>query len=229
MKYKFFQGGVTEVPVECLIDDYQTLAQDKENLNRCIQAYAKKLPEALAYDARAKESLSALQDASETISTVMDCLADSIDSHTTAPEGLKFKPSVTSVIAMGCKTGIIAREDGSDIRCAGGMDVSTVYPGCTERCPYKNKCEQELCRIQLETGAFYTGDSRETDELLDSIERYPESDTAPQHAGEAEYREYVCPSCYHTWLEDRDASDYPEYCPGCGEPLHKNEKGESTL
>ena len=54
--------------------------------------------------------------------------------------------------------------------------MSTVYPGCTERCPYKNKCEQELCRIQLETGAFYTGDSREADELLDSIERYPEKE-----------------------------------------------------
>ena len=176
MKYKFFQGGVTEVPVEHLIEDYQNLAQTKATLSRCIQAYARKLPEALAYDERAKESLAALQDASETISTVMDCLADSIDSHTPAPEGLKFQPSVTSVIAMGCKTGIIAREDGSDIRCAGGMDVSTVYPGCTERCPYKNKCEQELCRIQLETGAFYTGDSRESDELLDSIERYPEKE-----------------------------------------------------
>lgn len=23
MKYKFFQGGVTEAPVECLIEDYQ--------------------------------------------------------------------------------------------------------------------------------------------------------------------------------------------------------------
>lgn len=32
---------------------------------------------------------------------------------------------------------------------------------------------------------------------------------------EAEYREYTCPYCYHTWLEDRDASDYPNYCPVC--------------
>lgn len=36
---------------------------------------------------------------------------------------------------------------------------------------------------------------------------------------ETEYREYVCPSCHHMWLEDRDATDYPEYCPGCGDPL----------
>lgn len=36
---------------------------------------------------------------------------------------------------------------------------------------------------------------------------------------EAEYREYTCPCCSHTWLEDRDALDYPEYCPGCGSTL----------
>ena len=34
--------------------------------------------------------------------------------------------------------------------------------------------------------------------------------------GEREYREYSCPHCCHTWLEDRDATDYPEYCPSCG-------------
>ena len=44
MKYKFFQGGVTEVPVEHLIEDYQNLAQTKAALSRCIQAYARKLP-----------------------------------------------------------------------------------------------------------------------------------------------------------------------------------------
>ena len=38
---------------------------------------------------------------------------------------------------------------------------------------------------------------------------------------EPEYREYTCPNCHHTWLEDRDATDYPEYCPGCGEPLNR--------
>lgn len=36
---------------------------------------------------------------------------------------------------------------------------------------------------------------------------------------EAEYREYTCPCCSHTWLEDRDALNYPEYCPGCGATL----------
>ena len=46
---------------------------------------------------------------------------------------------------------------------------------------------------------------------------------------EPEYREYTCPKCHHTWLEDRDASDYPEYCPGCGDPLHKEENEPLTL
>ena len=174
MKYKFFQGGITEVPVECLIEDYQNLAQVKANLSRCIQAYAKKLPESLVYDERAKDSLKALQEANETVSTVMDCLADSIDRYTSAPEGLKFVPSATSMIAMGCSNGIIAREDGNDIRCAGGIGVSEVYEKCTRRCPYKSKCELDLGHIQLETGSFYTGDSMESDELLDSIERYPD-------------------------------------------------------
>lgn len=45
---------------------------------------------------------------------------------------------------------------------------------------------------------------------------------------EPEYREYTCPNCHHTWLEDRDASDYPEYCPGCGDPLHKEENEPLT-
>lgn len=36
---------------------------------------------------------------------------------------------------------------------------------------------------------------------------------------EPEYREYACPYCSHTWLEDRDASDYPNYCPVCGAAL----------
>lgn len=37
----------------------------------------------------------------------------------------------------------------------------------------------------------------------------------------AEYREYRCPECGHEWLEDCDASDYPVYCPGCGNELNQ--------
>lgn len=51
--------------------------------------------------------------------------------------------------------------------------------------------------------------------LLDAI------DTAvavlrEKDAFENERRKYTCPKCRHEWWEDRDASDYPNYCPGCG-------------
>lgn len=36
-----------------------------------------------------------------------------------------------------------------------------------------------------------------------------------------EYRKYICPKCNHAWREDCDATDYPNYCPGCGEELRK--------
>jgi len=49
--------------------------------------------------------------------------------------------------------------------------------------------------------------------LADSIEE----------ATEVEYRRHTCPHCQHEWLEDRDASDYPNYCPACGEPLGKED------
>ena len=40
-----------------------------------------------------------------------------------------------------------------------------------------------------------------------------------------EYRTYTCPHCHHAWLEDRDASDYPNYCPACGEALRPEPLG----
>lgn len=36
-------------------------------------------------------------------------------------------------------------------------------------------------------------------------------------------RKHTCPHCRHEWLEDCDASDYPNYCPACGEPLRKED------
>lgn len=67
----------------------------------------------------------------------------------------------------------------------------------------------------------YDGD----DEPIDKCKECPlcYSDKQRHHTppNEPEYREYTCPNCHHTWLEDRDATDYPEYCPGCGEPLNR--------
>lgn len=34
-------------------------------------------------------------------------------------------------------------------------------------------------------------------------------------------RKYACPHCRHVWLENCDATDYPNYCPACGEPLRE--------
>lgn len=36
-----------------------------------------------------------------------------------------------------------------------------------------------------------------------------------------ELRRHFCPDCGHEWWEDRDASDYPNYCPECGTPLRE--------
>lgn len=38
-------------------------------------------------------------------------------------------------------------------------------------------------------------------------------------AEDVELREYRCLRCGHIWWEDCYASDYPDYCPGCGEDL----------
>ena len=52
--------------------------------------------------------------------------------------------------------------------------------------------------------------------LLESVvEQIVDTQPTLTPPNEPEYREYTCPYCYHTWLEDRDASDYPNYCPVC--------------
>ncbi len=38
-----------------------------------------------------------------------------------------------------------------------------------------------------------------------------------------ELRPYKCLWCGHLWYEDCDASDYPEYCPECGDALKDDE------
>ncbi len=35
-----------------------------------------------------------------------------------------------------------------------------------------------------------------------------------------QYRQHRCPVCGWEWLEECDASDYPDYCPHCGTELH---------
>lgn len=42
-----------------------------------------------------------------------------------------------------------------------------------------------------------------------------------------EYRKYHCSHCSWMWLEDCDASDYPNYCPHCGVEMNKEADRET--
>ena len=42
-------------------------------------------------------------------------------------------------------------------------------------------------------------------------------------------RETTCPHCGWEWLEWSDALQWPEYCPGCGKSLHKDESDEQGM
>lgn len=79
--------------------------------------------------------------------------------------------------------------------------------------------QKELCPVGRYGRNYVYGSDREKyddwEEIIDALENLPT--LVPPN--EAEYREYTCPCCSHTWLEDRDALDYPEYCPGCGATL----------
>lgn len=79
--------------------------------------------------------------------------------------------------------------------------------------------QKELCPVGRYGRNYVYGSDREKwdawDEIIYAIDALPTL-TPPN---EPEYREYTCPCCSHTWLEDRDALDYPEYCPGCGATL----------
>ena len=39
------------------------------------------------------------------------------------------------------------------------------------------------------------------------------------HVGDKNLRMYCCPKCGCVWYEDCDATDYPYYCPGCGDGI----------
>lgn len=48
--------------------------------------------------------------------------------------------------------------------------------------------------------------------------------SAEEGLATVEYRRYTCLHCQHKWLEDCDASDYPNYCPHCGAKMEGGEK-----
>ena len=66
------------------------------------------------------------------------------------------------------------------------------------------------------------------DDIIDIIEGQP---VLPQPSNEAltlEYREYRGAECGHEWMEDCDATAYPNYCPGCGNELRRPPEGETN-
>lgn len=76
-----------------------------------------------------------------------------------------------------------------------------------------------------------TEDATEKAVLRRVMQRVVHAPTLPQPSKEPmtlEYRQYRCPECGHEWLEDCDATDYPEYCPGCGDELRRPPEGEKN-
>lgn len=90
--------------------------------------------------------------------------------------------------------------------------------------------QKELCPVGRYGRNYVYGSDREKydawDEIIDALDALP---TLPPPSNEPltlEYRQYRCAGCGHEWLEDCDATDYPEYCPGCGDELRRPPEGE---
>lgn len=145
MNYQINDSIVTHVPTSCLVEDYQSLLQ-------------------------------ACKDADwGTVHTVMECLAEVIDRFTEIPEALHIAPSVSSAIAMSCKSGIILGADGEDLCCTAGEPVSKALLGgvcqCSEHCMDTHGCAPEDGQIRLACGFLYdmTQKSIQDEKLLTAL------------------------------------------------------------
>lgn len=136
----------TTVPTGCLIEDYQTL-------QRAIR-----------------------EEDWDLVQVVMDCLAATIDSCTTVPDGVKIQPSGSSVILPSVHTGILLN-DQQDILCAAGKDASYALSGgvcqCDETCPFFQKeCSPENGEMLLQSGIRYKlGETLSANELMSQLKR----------------------------------------------------------
>lgn len=113
------------------------------------------------------------------VRVVMECLAETICSHTTAAyEAPIVRPSESSVIAMSAECGVIVRENGHDIRCKHGRAMSEVSIGgvCQcEECPIKEQsCWPEEGNILLENDFLYRmeQEGRQDERLLEALDKY---------------------------------------------------------
>ncbi len=106
------------------------------------------------------EDIQMLKEAKETgdtslINTTIECLEGYFERCATIPD-TKVTPSPTSVIAPSVKRGIIINDDGSDLKCAGGISVSKLnYETCDKACPHYDKCSADKLRFVLDGGYTY--------------------------------------------------------------------------
>ena len=129
MDIKFVKGVTANVPVESLIDIYQTMLYAFETQNW------------------------------EDVAVALDCLATDISQYTEATDKVGFKPSPSSVIAGSVSDGLVCDANGGDITCAAGNGVSSTMDGsccqCSEECMAKHGCDPEHGRIKLSCGEYY--------------------------------------------------------------------------
>ena len=146
MNYEFRNDITTNIPTCCLVEDVQLLL---DGLNRGDM---------------------------ECIRVAAECLMEALDRYTTVPDSLNIKPSASSVVAMGCKSGIIMSGT-QDLECAAGNPVSHAMDGgvcqCDNTCPYYGtSCQPENVVIMLEGGAIYNGRSESKEDVLASLDAY---------------------------------------------------------
>ena len=122
---------ITHVPTCCLIEDYWILHTAMDALDR--------------FD---------INSAKETISSVMDCLMESIDRFTQVKSGLQIEPSVSSAIAMSCESGIIMN-DKEDLKCLAGNPLSRAGLYYCDACPHHGTCDPDNGEFLLERGIPY--------------------------------------------------------------------------
>lgn len=122
---------ITNVPTCCLIEDYWTLHTALAAIDGCDLAQAR-----------------------EQINTAMECLAENIDRFTSVKAGLNIRPSVCSVIAMSCESGIVMDGD-DDLKCRAGRPVSEAGINYCGACPHSNECDPDEGSILLEGDVRY--------------------------------------------------------------------------
>lgn len=146
MSYKFAQNIELSVPIECLIEDYQSLRKAKETGDW------------------------------DEVEVVMECLAEVINRTKEYPNGVSFFPTENSLIAMSVDNGILCNPDGSDIKCVAGYCVSDAGNTQCDNCYWRSShCNPEKGALQLTNEFVYDmcEGSAKDEELLRVLSENP--------------------------------------------------------